>query len=305
MTRRILLLCLLMLCLWACSEGSFQAPLETPSPTSTQTKIPPSPTTTTFSTHSPTLTPESANDNPIDGWAVLADKNDYSDVDMTDLPLDYINLERIRQVLIDAGWREDHILELLEFDQTSLREALKWLAEQADENDLVFAYISSHGLYLYQNVHWEDFILMDWVMIKGAARVLILETCRAGAFTPTLKYDTKPHLLIGAVGNDEDAWAGLEEEGLPIIGSIFTYYFTTAFTDPEADGDGDGAVSIQEAALYAEQHQRAYMHDVVFEVPEFKEMFVEAGLAIEDPTYPHVVIDDTFGSPIILSSITP
>jgi hypothetical protein len=304
MKQRIFKLSILLLLLSACTSGTTQAPTIVPSTTPHPTQPLALPTATELPTATTPPTPESVNSSVIEGWALLADKNDYSDVDMTDLPMDYINIKRTRQVLLDAGWQESHILEVLEFDQDTLHQGLNWIVEQADENDLVFVYISSHGLYLHQNVHWGDFILMDWIRIKSAQRVLVLECCRAGAFTPELKYDPKPYIAIGGVGKDEDGWAGLEEEGLPIIGSVFTFYFTAAFNDPEADSDGDGAISIQEAAKYAEDHQRTYMHEVVFEAPEYLEMYKVAGLDIEDPDYPHVVIDDTIGSPVILSSVS-
>lgn len=303
MKSRMSLLCLLTLCLSACSTGTLEVPQETPSATPTLSHLASTSTATALPTPSATSSPESNGDGVVTGWAVLAEKDDYSDVDMVDLRVDYINLKRMRQVLLDKGWKQNQILELIEFDQTSLREALKWLSEQADGDDLVIVFISSHGMYLQQNIHLEDFILMDWIKIKSAERVFILEACRAGAFTPALKYDPQPYLAIGSVGKDEGGWSGLEEEGLPIIGGVFTYYFTAAFTDPEADSDSDGAVSLQEAAVYAEDHQRTYMHEVVYEVPEFLEMSVDAGFPVEDPDFPHVVMDDTIGSPVILSTI--
>jgi hypothetical protein len=304
MKRRILQLSLLLFLLSACSSSTTQAPTIIPSTTPHPTHTLAIPTATELPTATATTLTESVSSNAIEGWALLADKNDYSDVGMTDLPMDYINIKRTRQVLLDSGWQESHILEVLEFDQDTLHQGLNWIVEQADENDLVFVYISSHGLYLHQNVHWGDFILMDWIRIKSAQRVLILEACRAGAFTPELKYDPKPYIAIGSVGKDEDGWAGLEEEGLPIIGSVFTFYFTAAFNDPESDSDDDGAISIQEAAKYAEDHQRIYMHEVVFVAPEYLEMYKVEGLDIEDPDYPHVTIDDTIGSPVILSSVS-
>ena len=296
-------LCFLTLCLSSCTTRIPEVSKETPSDTPTSTHLPPTSTATALPTPSATSSPEGEGDGVVMGWAVLADKNDYSDVGMTDLPLDYINIKRIRQVLLDAGWKENQILELLEFDQTSLREALDWLSGQADEDDLVLVYISSHGLYLHQNVHWGNFFPQDWKRIKSQKRVLILQACRAGAFTADLRSDPDPYLSIGAVGKDEDGWAGSEEEGLPIIGSVFTFYFTAAFEDSEADSDRDGFVCLQEAALYAQKHQRNYMHEVVFEVPEFLEMFKAAGFPTEDPKYPHVVMVDRIGVPVILSSI--
>jgi len=89
---------------------------------------------------------------------------------------------------------------------------------------------------------------------------------------------------------------------LPIIGGVFTHYFVAAFSDPQADGDGDGFVSAQEAALLAERQKRAYFHEVIFAVPEFLEMYRAPGYAPDqDPDYPHVVVDDALGEPLYLA----
>ena len=128
----------------------------------------------------------------------------------------------------------------------------------------------------------------------------MVNACRAAIFTGDVRGDPAPHLSIASTGRKEDGWSGLEEEGLPIIGEVFTYYFVDAFTDPEADADGNGAVSIQEAARRAEEQQSTYMHEVVFAVPEFEEAFRKAGFPIDKPTYPNVVVDDAIGEPVYL-----
>jgi hypothetical protein len=103
------------------------------------------------------------------------------------------------------------------------------------------------------------------------------------------------------VDGDEFGWKGLEEEGLPIIGGVFTYYFSEALTNPEADDDSDGLISVQEAVMWAEEQQRAYMHEVVFAVPEFMEMYHNIGAYPDaDPTYPNVILDDTINGPLYL-----
>ncbi|MDY6877133.1 MAG: hypothetical protein SWK90_13155 [Chloroflexota bacterium] len=48
----------------------------------------------------------------MQGWAVLAEKDDYSDVDMSDLLVDYIGITQMSQVLEDAGWEPGQIHEL-------------------------------------------------------------------------------------------------------------------------------------------------------------------------------------------------
>jgi len=131
----------------------------------------------------------------------------------------------------------------------------------------------------------------------------VVDACTAAEFTQVLLNDPNPQLVIAAVDNDEYGWKGVEEEGLPIIGGVFTYYFTEALTDPAADGDADGQVSVQEAALAAEEKQREYMHEVVFAVPDFVEMFHGIGAEPDkDPTYPDVIMNDTVGEDIFLES---
>jgi hypothetical protein len=243
-----------------------------------------------------------ASDGVVSGWAVLAEKDDYSDVEMTDLPVDYINITQLRQRLLDAGWQESHILELREFDRETLRDDLDWLAENADQDDVVFLYVAAHGKYLKDVVTWDEFFAAEWEQIPSHRRLLVIDSCQAANYTGVVSRDPAPHLSIAVVAGDEYGWSGLEDEGLPIIGGVFTHYFAAAFDEPEADTDGDGFVSVQEAALMAEGQQRIYMHDVVFAVPEFLEGYHKAGVHPDkDPGFPHVVIDDTIGEPLYLT----
>jgi hypothetical protein len=243
-----------------------------------------------------------ASDGEANGWATLAEKDDYSDVEMTDLPVGYINITQLRQQLLDAGWQESHIHELREFDRETLQGGLDWLAENADQDDIVFLYVAAHGKYLKEVVAWDEFFAADWEQIPSHRRLLVVDSCQAANYTGAVSEDPAPYLSIAAVAGDEYGWSGLEEEGLPIIGGVFTHYFAAAFDDSNADTDGDGFVSAQEAALMAEGQQRTYMHDVVFAVPEFVEGYHKAGAYPDkDPSFPHVVIDDTTGEPLYLT----
>jgi uncharacterized protein (DUF885 family) len=244
----------------------------------------------------------SAGDGRVEGWAVLAQKDDYSDVGMTDLLVDYAGITQLQQLLEEAGWEPDHISQAREFDRTSLQAHLDRLAENADGNDVVFLYVAAHGSYLSDVLGWDDFFAGEWQEIPSQRRLLVIDACQAGKFTSTVSEDPAPHLSIASVAGDEYGWSGLEEEGLPIIGGVFTHYFAAAFDDPDADVDGDALVSAQEAARLAEGQQRTYMHDVVFAVPEFVGMYHDFGVfPDEDPAFPHVVVDDAIGEPLYLA----
>ncbi|MBC8253597.1 MAG: caspase family protein, partial [Ardenticatenia bacterium] len=288
-------------------EWVYEPPSATPVP-STTTPVPPTPTlmpTVTLvppPTTTTTPTPAApASDGVVQGWAVLAQKDDYSDVDMTNILVDYIGLTQMRQVLEDSGWEPGHIHQLREFDLEALQDNLDWLAENADQDDIVFLYVAAHGMYLKRVLAWDTFFATEWEQIPSHRRLLVIDSCQAANYTGAVSGDPSPHLSIAAVAGDEYGWSGLEEEGLPIIGGVFTHYFAAAFDDPDADTDGNGLVSVQEAALMAEGQQRTYMHDVVFAVPEFVEMYHGIGaFPDKDPTFPHVVVDDTISEPLYL-----
>jgi hypothetical protein len=240
-------------------------------------------------------------DNAVNGWAVLAEKDDYEAPD-PDLPVDYINIALMRQVLEDSGWDPDHIHDLREFNRETLQTELDWLEENADKKDIVILYVLAHDTYLSGEVLWREFFAGEWGQIPSQRRLLIVDACRAANFTDDVANDPAPQLSVAAVAGNELSWIGIEEEGLPIIGGVFTHYFANALNNPDADANNDGMVSVQEAALMADEQQRNYMHDVVLVVPQFVEMFHDNFASPErDPTYPHVIVDDTIGEPLYLA----
>ncbi len=246
--------------------------------------------------------PTPSADNPVEYFAVLAAKDDYSDVGMTDMLVEYIDLKRVQNALIEQGWDLDQMQILKGFDQADLQVELDWLEDNTDQNDLVFFYITAHGTYLRKNIDWAGFFPEQWAEITSHHRVLVVDSCSAAEFTNLINDDPNPHLSIAAVDADEYGWKGIEEEGLPIVGGIFTFYFAEALADFNADTDGDGLVSVQEAVLVAEEMQREYMHEVVFAVPEFVEMYHGIGVEPEkDETFPDVIIDDAVGNNLFLA----
>jgi hypothetical protein len=236
---------------------------------------------------------------PVEVYAILAEKDDYKDVGMTDLLVDYIDIIRIRETLESLGWPVENISELREFTREDLMAELDRLEEEVDANDLVFFYITAHGRYLSHEIVWHGFFPDEWEEIASTTKVLVVDSCQAAKFTTQL--NGEPGLAIAAVDEDEYGWKGLEEEKLPIVGGIFTYYFVEALTDPAADANGNGRISVQEAALAAEKQQRSYMHQEVFAVPEFVEMYHSIGVEPEkDPTFPDVIIGDSLGEELYL-----
>jgi hypothetical protein len=249
----------------------------------------------------PTAVP--AGDGVVESWALLAEKDNYDDVDMTNLPVDFAGIVQLRGLLEGFGWPAEHIRELREFDRPALVEGLAWLAQEADADDLVLVYVAAHGMYLKRVLVWPEFFPPAWNAIPSHRQVLLIDSCQAANYTSAILTDPEPFVAVAAVAGDEYGWSGLPEEGLPIIGGVFTHYFVAAFAESAADGDGNGYVSVQEASQWAEAEQRTYMHEVVFAVPEFREMYSELpdpGL-VNDPNFPDVIVDDTVGEPVYLT----
>jgi hypothetical protein len=274
----------------------------------TNTIVIPSPivTITPIDIKNPTLSPPQSNvDRNIDsvqGWAVLVAKEDYSDTGGTDINTGFLNLYQLKALLDYYGWQDDHILEIRDMvGIAEMRAALDWLAKVSDQDDVVFVFIQAHGSYLREELDWQAFFPSEWANIPSNRRVLVIDACQAGEFTSAPASDNHPQLTIASSAADEFSWAGLWEEGKPIIGGVFSHYFISAFTDPTADIDVSGQISIQEAAYAAQQPLREYMHEQIFTVPEFLDGYHSYGVYPEsDPDYPHVIVNDQLDEPVYL-----
>jgi hypothetical protein len=180
--------------------AQIQPTATTPLPTATS--VPPTTTSSTAPavTVLPISSPQPVGDGVVDGWAVLAEKDDYDDVAMVNLPIDYIDITRISQLLLDSGWQKSRIRELREFDLEDMRQALAWLTENADADDIVLFYVSAHESYLHR-VWWVGFFADNWAAVPSHQRVLLVEA--SAKFTSAVDGDERPYLSIATV--DENA----------------------------------------------------------------------------------------------------
>jgi len=259
-----------------------------------------------ISTTVPACKPKSAgsaipsSDGITNRYAVLMEKDQYDDVWMSNLRVDYVSMGLIEDLLLEAGWTSDNIHAVPEFTQDDIVQQLNWLEEQTDGDDLVFFYVASHGRYLSDVINWSQVVPPEWEDIRSE-KIVLVDSCEAGKFIQSLADDPGEQIAIGAVQEYEYGWCGLEEEGLPIIGLVYTHYFSQAFQENGSDSNDDGHTSIQEAALWAETWQRIYMHEVVFEVPEFADDYRQLGIDPENnPDFPQTVLFDTAEEDIFL-----
>jgi len=151
------------------------------------------------------------------------------------------------------------------------------------------------------HILWNNWFPIEWEKVNTSERILMVDTCHAEEFIEPIKGDTSPHISLACCSADEVAWCGLEEEGLPIIGSVWNYYFTNALLNSSADLDSSGFVSAEEAFNFSKPLVQKYMNDTVFAVQEFLQQYHDSGIYPEYyDAYPHPVMDDRYPDQLVI-----
>ncbi|MCW3984898.1 MAG: hypothetical protein NWE91_00565 [Candidatus Bathyarchaeota archaeon] len=231
----------------------------------------------------------------IDGWAVLLEMNEFPE-GYTDMPVGFINSERMQTALFSLGWQSDHVHVIHDNLTISVvQEAVGWLVNNTGYGEIALLYIFTHGTWMRNVLLWNDWFPVEWEKLNTSKKVLMVDTCTAEAFIEPIRNDSSPHISLAHCSAHEVGWAGVEEEGLPIIGSVWNYYFCNALLNSSANLNDDGYVSIEEAFNFSTPLQQRYMNETVFAVPEFLEMFHDIGIYPENyDAYPHPVMDDQY-----------
>jgi hypothetical protein len=199
-----------------------------------------------------------------EGWASIMEISYYPE-GWTDIPTDYNDTHRWVDTLTTLGWQESHILIVNEaFNLAQVVEAIQFLIDNTDENDISLLFIAAHGMWLNNTIAQNDTFVDKWEEIPSQNKLLCISSCLAGRFTELVADDPNPEIAISAVGANEYSWAGLEEEGLPILGCVWNYFFTNALLNITADTDSNGDVSVEEAYDFAYPLTRAYYEDYVY-----------------------------------------
>ena len=237
----------------------------------------------------------------VDGWAVLLEMNEFPG-GWSDLPVDFVNSERMQTTLLSLDWQSDHVHVIHDNLTISVvQEAVEWLVNNTDCDDIALLYIFTHGGWMSNILLWNDWFPIEWKKLNTPKKVLMVDTCSAERFIEPIRNDTSPHISLACCSADEVAWAGLEEEGLPIIGSVWNYYFTNALCNSSADFDSNGYVSIEEAHDFSTPLVQKYMNKTVFAVPEFLQSYHDLGIYPENyDDYPHPVMEDGYSDQLII-----
>lgn len=238
---------------------------------------------------------------PDKTWVVIMELEEYPD-GYTDLITDFESARRMESMFLKMGVESDHMRIVLDqMDRSDVLDSLEWLDGNADKDDVVFFYVAAHGQWLAREVMWEAFISEEWLDLDIRNKVLMIDSCLSGKFIKGYDENPEAGMAIASVASNELGWAGLEEEGLPIIGSVWTHYFTESVLDEKADLNGDKLITMEEALNYADPQVTAYMRDEVFAVEEFLKMYHDAGIyPLEVETYPNPVFHNNFEKDLVL-----
>lgn len=237
-------------------------------------------------------------------FAVILDMENYPD-GYDDLKVDFINSNRMKVMLVKIGCPEKNILIKQDnIDSKTVDESLAWLEMHTKAGDNIFFYIFAHGSYIEKELSWNETFPEKWKKLNDRKRMLIVDACNSEKFIHRAEGDTGEGIAVSVCKNNELSWCGVESEGLPIIGSVFTYYFSDAVTNPEADKNNDKYVSFEEAVNLANSSAQTYMKKNVFTVPAFLDDYHAANYFPEkEEKYPNAVIQDDFDGELLLYKV--
>jgi sulfatase modifying factor 1 len=245
----------------------------------------------------PTPTPQRPGhgDGTVEGWAVLAAQEHYSEQTvLADQEAGFGYLYEFLESLRAAGWDDDQVRVIEdEVERASIAEAVSWLADVADGDDVVLFYYAGSGRYLDLYLRWHALFPPLWAEVRGQ-RVLLVDTCDGEYFARAVSGNGGRGLALGSTSAGQRDWFGLAADGTGFAGPAFTHFFTAALADERADLDEDGAISVQEAALLADSARRAYVQETIFPVEAFRLRFASSWEEnpADDPGYPALWISD-------------
>jgi|GEM_PF-2093840 len=239
--------------------------------------------------------------NEVTGWAVIIEMNDFPE-GYGDINISFLNTKRLVDALIELGWSDDQIHRWNEpVTRENLSTMLNWLDDRAERDDIALLYIFTHGSWISKVLSWNEWVPDRLDGMKARSKMIIVDSCNSGAFISPFTDSSRGGVYLSACSAGQVSWAGLEEEGLPILGSVWTYYFVNALTSPIADVNSDGWVSVEEAFNSSVPLTHSYMMDEVFTVPEFLQMYHDIGVyPAKEGNYPNPFIVDKHPGQLVL-----
>ena len=253
----------------------------------------------------------------VDGYAVILEVDDYED-DAKDIDIDYINRDRIVDVLTELGWAEENMIVMLDRDVTvdAVKDAMSWLMERVTQEDLVLIYASGHGYeYMGQVVGLGWALPPLWQMLPTDRKLFVMQSCHAGEITGSVMYEgfvlpeqraeaaavLAPGLALASCMYDERSMTGMK--GTPVVGGYMTHFLCGALGDMSLDKNGDSFVSVEEAFPETYLRTREHYKEAIAEllaIPDLPDDARQDFLQFIETDYPHPELIDGYPGELIL-----
>jgi hypothetical protein len=226
-------------------------------------------------------------------WVVTHEVNTY-EAGFSQLDVGFINTERLKNTFQSFGEN----VEILSFrdstDSDSVKESLRWLDDNASKDDLILFYIGAHGSWIRKKLGFQFWFSKLWNDIKCENKIFLVDSCNSEIFINRFKDNTDfTGIASSACTSDELGWWGVEEEGLPINGSVWVKYLTDSIIDPNADTNENGYISFEEAFYHSRVLTQGYMRDYVLVNDNFRK-----DLKLENFPY----LEEKYPNPVFLKS---
>ena len=213
-------------------------------------------------------------------FALLLAVSQYADPALSRLRSPAVDAVALRDLLADAEIGGFAVTSVFDEKAHAMRLAVEEFLADRRPDDLVLVYLSCHGLVdvrrrLYfaardtlknrlassgVEAHW---LLEQLEDCRARRQVVVLDCCFSGAFAHGAKGDTdlalgerlmgegRGRVVLTASRGTEYSFEGDPTDGRPPPGSVFTTALVSGITSGEADADGDGHISVDEAYAYA------------------------------------------------------
>lgn len=217
--------------------------------------------------------------------ALLIGVSDYSDTcKWGDLYFCHKDAMDMRDMLIEQfGWKSSDIMVLVNESATeaNIVEGINWLKKA---NGMAIFYFSGHGDFYpevqaipngdevkdqaiipydgdttaLEHLMFDDVMIDYFAGMKAESTILVFDSCYSGGLIDELGVEGR--MILSSCEINEMCWEGGSKKA-PFENGVYTYCLMQAL-DGAGDVNGDGSVSLDEAAAYAEDHVGDYTQQV-------------------------------------------
>jgi len=215
-------------------------------------------------------------------WALLIGISDYSDVcGYGDLSWCHKDVADMYNLLTSTGWAPSHIRVLVNSSATeaNIIAGIQWLKANSVKGMALF-YFSGHGSFAadkaavfnndepkdqcicpydgdtgsFQHMIFDDSLRAYFSDCKASKTIMMFDSCYSGGFVDECGIQTR--LIMAACESHEMSYEGGNRGvNIPIQNGVYTYYVLQAMGGA-GDLNGNGVVSLEEAAQYTAVHSR-------------------------------------------------